>query len=390
MTTLGAGAVVAEPDEYESLGGNQHPCNRHLDQQGKRVGSFSKVSDLPPGTLRPSSVTSQRSTPVQSTSAVVTTPKQKRGDSERLDDVLSGISHENSSAAVTKMVADFKSASLVEKISESARNSPRLVKSGPFGGTGYASISVFLVESWFWGDIQKGGEREILLLDLKESETITFSRGERFEVTLPEGILPTVKATNIQTSHKLLIRFSYINLAFSALPSTCTAEINFRIAAFSRRDLDLLLSNERLLSPDILKILPEGYCGRKLAERKRRESIESLRGVFASASMPNLMPKLAVKGGEGAVAMPSGFGVLNATRPSTAEEGIFVATVGMTGQGSRVNFMPILSEGNVPAASGVPKGTGVVGLGLKGGSGDSPSSWSKLKGVGGFGMFRKK
>ncbi|KAJ3233574.1 hypothetical protein HDU81_002130 [Chytriomyces hyalinus] len=228
---------------------------------------------------------------------------------------------------------------------------------------GHASISVILVESWFWGDVQKGGSRELTLFELSEGSNVVFSRGERVEITLPETLLPTVKTTNLSTTHKLLVRFVY-HPRNAATPNICTTEINFRVAAFSRRDLNALISlGESKQTPAIRAILPPGFCDRKKAEGLRKESIDTLRNAHlksntvsftSNSSVPHWMAGLGGATGKARseeVTSPTstnGFGVLKHTRPSAEEIGDTVAAA----RKSFVHFSEgSLSPSPVPASS---------------------------------------
>ncbi|KAJ3228894.1 hypothetical protein HDU78_009498 [Chytriomyces hyalinus] len=255
---------------------------------------------------------------------------------------------------------------------------------------GHASISVILVESWFWGDIQKGGSREVTLFELSEGSNVVFSRGERVEIRLPETLLPTVKTTNLSTTHKLLVRFVYHNRA-TATPNICTAEINFRVAAFSRRDLNALISlGESKQTPAIRAILPPGFCDRKKAEGLRKESIDTLRNAHfksnttasftSNSSVPHWMAGLG-GGGVGATGksrsdeitsptLTNGFGVLNHTRPSAE-------AIGETVAAARKNFVHF-SEGSLSPSPVASSSSESLGAG---------KFQSKIRAIGQFSLF---
>ncbi|KAJ3028443.1 UNVERIFIED_CONTAM: hypothetical protein HDU68_001669 [Siphonaria sp. JEL0065] len=144
---------------------------------------------------------------------------------------------------------------------------------------GYASIAVVLVETWSWDtpDYKKSGAREITLFELTETDQILFSKGERVEVTLPETLLPSINIKESPTiKHKIVIHFTWYTSATGPSEKS-TQEIPIRIAPFTRRDLDTLLTSPKHLPASIAAILPPGFGERKQREKLRKESVETLR-----------------------------------------------------------------------------------------------------------------
>ncbi|KAJ3060060.1 hypothetical protein HDU98_003918 [Podochytrium sp. JEL0797] len=208
--------------------------------------------------------------------------------------------------------------------------------------TGFASIRVLLVESWEWNTdvFRNKGEREIKLFELRETESILFSKGERFEVTLPEHLLPSISINPTPSvSHSLQIHFSWHTTTQNSISTeTSVHQIPLKIAPFSRKDLDRLLasaSETKCLPASLASLLPPGFVDRKQRDVLRKQSIETLMnssgGGGSSGSMASIPWSLGRKlrfgvseplkppGGSG---VTSSFGLLSHKGPNELNRGV--------------------------------------------------------------------